>query len=346
MTASSIGLSRLGQVKGAGDNRELFRRISTGEVLEAFDRKKVFSGNVKRRNIAKGKSALFKITGRKTAGYHVPGRSITNLLQDANSPNPSNQPSDRNQIEIFIDGLLIAPDTVDNMDDLFEDTEYRTDFMHQLGEALASDEDARAARIIAATALKTDQLLAKPQNQNRNGTVLTLSAGYATASPTARADELAYMIKQVLVKMAEKDVGDTAISQLRCAVPPQQYHDFYDGSKVINADFNMGAPNGSYSGGGFGRVSGIPVTWSNHVSQSAYVLQTQDRNADYATDMSKIEAIIWHPDCMGILSLLRPKLEYTTGDWNIEYQATLFNAKMAIGMGSLRREVAAVIRRP
>jgi hypothetical protein len=315
-------------------------------VLGAFKRKLVFADYVRRRDIKQAKEVTFKVTGRRTAGYAIPGIPINNIPTDANNPNPSNAPSDRNQVVLTLDGMLAAADTVNELDELMEECSYRTEFMTELGNALAYEEDARAARIIVATARKTDDLLAKPINLNRRGTVVTLGGSYNTANSMTRADMLAAAIKDVVATMATKDVPSEKIAGLRCAVTPTTYYQFFDGSRTINADFNQGAPNGSFGSGQFGRVYGVPVTWSNHVSQPTYTLVTgQDRNPDYATDMSLVEAIIWHSDCMGIISLMRPKLGFTGDDYKLVYSSTLFAAKMSIGMGSLRREVAAVIQR-
>jgi hypothetical protein len=306
----------------------------------------VFSEYVRRRDITKAKEATFKVSGARQAGYAIPGIPINNIPTDANNPNPSSAPSDRNQIVITVDGMLAAADTVSSIDELMEETAYRTEVMTELGEALANEEDMRSARIVVATARKTEDLLAKPINQNRRGTVVTLGASYNTANAMTRADMLAAAIKEVVATMASKNVPAEKITGLRCAVNPFTYYQFFDGSRTINADFNQGAPNGSFASGQFGRVYGVPVTWSNHVTQPAYTLVSgQDRNPDYATDMSLVEAIIWHSDCMGILSLMRPKLGFTGEDYALVYTSTLFAAKMAIGMGSLRREVAAVIQR-
>ncbi len=286
------------------------------------------------------------MSGSRTAGYAIPGVPINNVGTNANNPNPSNSPSDRNQIVISLDGMLAAVDTVSSIEELMEETAWRTEVMTELGEALANEEDQRAARIIVATARKTDNLLSKTHNQNRNGIVITLGASYNTANSMTRADMLAAAIKDVVAAMATKHVPMEKIAALRCAVSPTTYYQFFDGSRTINADFNMGSPNGSFASGQFGRVYGVPITWSNHVNQPAYTLVSgQDRNPDYATDMSLVEAIIWHSDCAGILSLMRPKLGFTGEEYELIMTSTLFAAKMAIGMGSLRREVAAVIQR-
>jgi hypothetical protein len=342
-----IAPSRLGQLRGdAANNYRLFLQLSMQEVLTAFDRKLVFADKVKNRSIKGGHSARFKITGRRIAGYHTPGTPITNVPTDGNNPNPSNAPSDRNETLINLDGLLIAPDTIYDLDDLMEDVEYRQDFMHQLGEALGWERDQRAARILYASAKKSAEPLAKGgRNNGRVGFTKTLSAGYASASKQARGDELAQAVGDVVVALRKKDVP---VEDFVCVVAPEEFDFLTEGSKIINADFNSGVVSGAYSAGTIGRVKGLPVMWSNHVTQPAYTLQPFDRNPEYAQNLTKCRAIIFHKDAMGILNLRRPQLQMTApgGDYNVVYQAQLFVARMAIGMAPLRAECAAVIEVP
>lgn len=338
--------SRLGQIKGnAADNYALFLKLGMSEVLTAFDRKTVFTGRVKERSIRGGHSARFKVTGRRIAGYHTPGTPITNVPTDANNPNPSNAPSDRNEEIINLDGLLVAPDTVYDLDDLMEDVQYRQDMMHQLGEALAREKDARIARVLYAAAKRSTEPLNKASNAGRTGTARTLSAGYAAASKQAKGDELASVIGDIKVAMQKKDVPT---DDLVVVVPPDEYDFLNEGSKVINADFNQGAANGTFGGGTIGRVKGLPVMWSNHVTQAAYTNTSFDRNSAYQQNLSKCRALIFHKDAIGVLTLRRPQLQMTApgGDYNVVYQSQLFVARMAIGMGILRAECAAVIEVP
>lgn len=338
--------SRLGQNKGnAADNYALFLKLGMSEVLTAFDRKTVFTGRVKERSIRGGQSARFKVTGRRIAGYHTPGTPITNVATDGNNPNPSNAPSDRSEEIINLDGLLVAPDTVYDLDDLMEDVQYRQDMMHQLGEALAREKDARIARVLYAAAKRTTEPLSKASNAGRTGTARTLSAGYATASKQAKGDELASVIGDIKVAMQKKDVP---VDDVVVVVPADEYDFLNEGSKVINSDFNQGSANGTYGGGTIGRVKGLPVMWSNQVTQAAYTNTTFDRNAAYQQNLSKCRALIFHKDAIGCLTLRRPQLQMTSpgGDYNVVYQSQLFVARMAIGMGILRAECAAVIEVP
>ena len=96
---TDVNLSRLGQIKGdaatweagAGKldkNREMFLRLGSSEVLDAFMINTVFKGKTRERNIRGGKSVDFPITGRMLAAYHQPGKPITG---DGNDPSDLNK---------------------------------------------------------------------------------------------------------------------------------------------------------------------------------------------------------------------------------------------------------------
>jgi hypothetical protein len=50
--------------------------------------------------------------------------------------------------------------------------------------------------------------------------------------------------------------------------------------------------------------------------------------------------LIFNRDAVGVVTLLSPSLQVTSGDWNIQMQATLMVARQALGMGVLRAESA------
>lgn len=414
--ANLTNLDRLGQIKQAGATDALFLKLGMTEVLDAFDRKCVFKGKVKERNIRGGKSAAFQVSGRNTAAYHVPG---TPILGDT-SPTTS---SDRNERIINLDGLLVASEVIYELDELMNYVDVRQDVTHQLGQALAREWDARAARVlygaakttteplnaatasvtgsIATTTLTvtavgsgrlspgmtisgsgvtagtqiTEQLTQSSgdaaglrgtykvtvsqtassttitatggPNSGRVGQSETLSGGYASASKNAKGDELVEMISNLKVKMLAKDVP---VDDMICVVRPEEYDLLLDSTRAINADFNgASGENGSFASGNVLRVKGIPIIWSNHVSQPAYTNNaTYDKNTDYEQDLSKCRGIMFHRDAIGVLTLRDIGLQITPagGDFNIMYQATLMVARMAIGMAKLRPECAGVIEIP
>jgi hypothetical protein len=336
---ATINLARTGQAGGTGDALALFLRLGISELISAFDTECVFKNYVRTRNITGGRSAKFPVTGRASAAYHTPGVNIAEM--------DTNVPSDMAEEEINLDALIVAPQKIYDLDQAMAYYDVRQDLTHQAGEALSIDWDQRAARVIYAAAQRSTPQLAKAINADRVGTALTLSAGYAAATKAAKGDELISLIGNAKVAMKKKRVPT---KDLICAVPPDEYDFLLESTRAINADFNGGGGgNGTIADGSPTlRIKGIRVIESIHVTQSAYTNVTGDRNAEYAQNLTKCRALIWHKDAIGVLTLKKPQLEMTdpSGDFFKMYQSHLMTAKMAIGMKSLRPECAASISIP
>lgn len=333
MAVNDALLARLGQIRGTGAVDAVFQKLGQSEILNAFKRETVFKNLVKARNIKGGKSFDFQMTGRASAGYVTPGVPLLGGL---------NEPSDINVKNIAVDGLLAADQAIFDLDQLMNYADVRSEFMEQLGIALAWETDKRIARIIFAGANNTTEPLAKSINTGRTGFRKTLTAGYAAASKAAKGDELVSAIGDIVTQFRKKDVDP---STLVCVLPPDEYDFLTEGTRVINTDFNGGQANGTLANGLVQRVKGVPIMWSNHLIQPAYTLQTFDKNPDYAQDMSKCRGLIFSKEAVGMLTLRQPKLQMTSpdGDFNIQYQATLAVATQSIGVGRLRDECAACI---
>jgi hypothetical protein len=329
-------LSRLGQIQGSSaDNYALFLKLGISEVISAYDRKCIFKGMLKSRNITGGKSAAFPVAGKVLAAYHTPGNALTGSI---------NNPSDLNEEIINLDALMVADVSIYELDELMAYWQMRQEYTHQLGQALAVEYDKRAARVIFAAAARTTEPLAKASNAGRTGNTATLSAGYAAATNAAKGDELVTAIFNMKAAMERKDVPG---EEMVCAVGPEEYYFLSQSSRAINADFNgAGGGNGTVANGKVFSIAGIPVIKSNHVTQAAYTNVTGDRNTAYAQNLSKCKALIFGKDCAGVLTLKEPKLQVTSNDWNIEHQSTLMVASQSIGMGVLRAECAGYISIP
>ena len=329
-------LSRLGQIQGSSaDNYALFLKLGISEVISAYDRKCIFKGMLKSRNITGGKSAAFPVAGKVTAAYLTPGNALTGS---------TNAPSDLNEEIINLDGLMVADVSIFELDELMSYWQMRQEYTHQLGQALAVEFDKRAARIIFAAAARSTEPLAKASNAGRTGNTATLSSGYAAAPNAAKGDELVTAIFNMKAAMERKDVPG---EEMVCAVGPEEYYFLSQSSRAINADFNgAGGGNGTVANGKVFSIAGIPVIKSNHVTQAAYTNVTGDRNSAYAQNLTKCKALIFGKDCAGVLTLKEPKLQVTSNDWNIEHQSTLMVASQSIGMGVLRAECAGSISIP
>lgn len=339
---ANAGLKRLGQIKGTGGSwaagataqdgyRALFLKLGSAEVLSAFEEYCVFKGKTKERNIRGGKSMAFPITGKQSAAYHQPGTEITG---------GTNDPSDLNERVLTLDSLMIADAAIAEVDELMAYWPARQEITRELGRALAYEYDKRVARIVFAAAANTTEPLAKSINTGRVGSSLTLGTDYTGAGATrqAKGDALVNAIFDARIAMEKKDVPT---DNLYAVFGPDDYYAITMSSRAINTDFNGGnGSNGTIADGRTMRVAGIPIYSSNHVTQSAYALVAGDCNAEYGQDLSKCKGLIFHKDCAGVLTLLSPALQVTSGDWNISHQSTLLVARQNIGMGVLRSECA------
>ena len=338
MSADLLALSRLGQIRGAGSVDALFLDLGSDELLTAYDKKKILSSTVKSQTIKGGRSMRFLLTGRRKATYHTPGTPLDGT---------TNNPSDNNSRILYLDGLLTADESIYDLDELKESPAQRAEIMHQLGEALSDEREARVARILFAAASTTTEPLAQAHNTGRTGDKITLSAGFAAATNEAKGDELYAAIKSMVILKQKKHIPTSGMS---CVVTPDVCGWLQDSKRIINTDFNGGTgANGTVREVFAGMIYGVPVYWSNFITQPAYTLQTGDNaNSEYAQNLSKCQALIYHRDAMGILNLRQPKLQMTAsgGDYNVVYQSQLLVASMAIGMGKLSPECAGAIVTP
>ena len=77
MSATNYVGHRSGMVNAANNSRALFLKLYAGEVMTAFQTKNIMMNYTRTRNIKKGKTAQFIMTGKhRTAGYHTPGNEI------------------------------------------------------------------------------------------------------------------------------------------------------------------------------------------------------------------------------------------------------------------------------
>ncbi len=337
-------LKRVGQIKGTGGSwaagasaqdgyRALFLKLGSAEVLSAFEEYCVFKGKTKERNIRGGKSMAFPISGKQVAAYHQPGTEITGATND---------PSDLNERILTLDSLMIADAAIAEVDELMAYWPARQEITRELGRALAYEYDKRVARIIYAAANNSTEPLAKAINTGRTGSTVTLGTDYTDAAATRqeKGDALVNAIFDARIAMEQKDVPT---DNLYAVFGPDDYYAITMSSRAINTDFNSGGGNGTIADGKTLMVAGIPLYSSNHVVQPDYTLVAGDCNAEYAQDLSSNKGLVFHKDCAGVLTMLSPALQVTSGDWNVSHQSTLMVARQNIGMGVLRAECAVSI---
>ena len=160
----------------------------------------------------------------------------------------------------------------------------------------------------------------------------------ASATRQEKGDALVNAIFDARIAMEEKDVPT---DNLYAVFGPDDYYAITMSSRAINTDFNGGnGSNGTIADGKTLRVAEVPIYSSNNVTQPAYTLVAGDCNAEYAQDLSKCKGLVFHKDVAGVLTLLSPGLQVTSGDWNVSHQSTLLVARQNLGMGVLRSECA------
>lgn len=275
----------------------------------------------------------FPISGKQESRYHQPGTEITG---------GGNDPSDLNERILTLDSLMIADAAIAEVDELMAYWPARQEITRELGRALAYEYDKRVARIIYAAAANSTEPLAKAINTGRTGAQITLGTDYTGASATRqeKGDALVNAIFDARIAMERKDVPT---DNLYAIFGPEDYYAITMSSRAINTDFTNGGGNGSIADGKTLMVAGIPLFSSNNVQQPAYSLVAGDCNAEYAQDLSKNKGLVFHKDCAGVLTMLSPALQVTSGDWNVSHQSTLMVARQNIGMGVLRAECAVSI---
>lgn len=300
--------SYIGQVEGSGATDALFLEQFGGEVLVAFEKATVALEKTTVRSISGGQTANFPATGLAAASYHTPGTQITGqtILGD--------------QIQIAVDGMLVAPVFIPSIDEAKNHFEYRSIYSNECGKALAyqMDKNILQTGVLAARASATVS--------DGNGGSSLVNANYAADSST-----LAAGLFSAAQKLDEKSVAEGSRFAF---VRPAQYYLLAQNTAAINKDWGgMGA----YSDGTVVRIAGIELVKSLHLP----ITNINTGLAKYQVNASTTVALIMTPEAVGTLKLIGVSTE---AEYKIEYQGTLVVAKTAVGHGILRPECAVELK--
>ena len=136
MSATNYVGHRSGMVNAANNSRALFLKLYAGEVMTAFQTKNIMMNYSRVRNIKKGKSAQFIMTGKhRTAAYHTPGNEIV--------PNAAAKHSER---VVTIDDLLIVHQFIPNIDEAMAHYDIRSVYTQEAAYGLAKAADQNILR--------------------------------------------------------------------------------------------------------------------------------------------------------------------------------------------------------
>jgi hypothetical protein len=346
-----------GQTNNTGDVRDLFLKLYAGEVLTAFEEKKVLMDKVRTRTISKGKSASFPMTGRASAEYLTPGNEITGGNIRA---------SER---IVTIDDLLISSQFIANIDEAMNHYDVRSIYSKEAGIALANEADRNVARMLTKAALSTNATRAAGLVQGyKDFDEEDFTDNVTIGTATADSIDPAKLAKAIFDAKKEFDIKNVDHSSAVVALAPDQYYallDVSDGSKLTYMNKDFGG-NGNLAGATVPMIAGMPVIMSNHAKVSnLYVnFTTGDANegktsdnaplantagsgrtthydlptaavdgADMVAIASKMRGFIFTPEAVATVKLLDLGME---SEYQINRQGTLMVAKYAMGHNVLR----------
>jgi hypothetical protein len=302
--------SRLGQVQGAGDPRQLFEKVFAGEVLTAFETNVILKPLTEHKTISSGKSASFPAIYKASAQYHTPGVELTGTAIQ------------HNEVVISVDDQLIADTFIANIDEAMNHYDVRSPYSTELGLALALVYDKNVGRNIARAA-RGDALF----SADSGGSQIT------DADSKTSATSLAASIWAGKQTMEEADVPVEALP-VQCTVKPAQWYLLaQESTLVLNRDVDG---DGSYSKGSFSMIGGVNVSRSNAMPFADASADTSIP-APYRMNMANTSALIFVSRAAATVQLIGLATEEI---YDGRRQGTLMLGKIAVGHGPLINKAA------
>ena len=304
---SNSTVSRLGQVNQAGLDDALFLKQFGGEILTEFEIATVFKPRHFVRQIRNGKTAQFPNIGMVDSAYHVPGQFI------------DGQRVNHAETVISVDGLLVAPVFVQQIDELMNHYDVRGPYATEMGRELAYEFDKNVAR--------TGVLAARASN------VLTGRSGGSAITGTNMGTTVATYRAAIFTAAQTLDEKRISSSDRALFVRPAQYYMLAQDTILINKDYS-GA--GSIATGRIETVAGIDLVKTLHLPQTNL---TADGTvfSKYRADYSKTVGLVMNKMAVGTVQLMDVSLE---SEWEMRRQGTFMIAKLAVGHGVLRPDCA------
>lgn len=282
----------------------LFMKQFTGEVITAFNEMNIFMPLHMVRTISQGKSASFAHMGKATARYHTPGVPVLG----------SNK-FKHNETVINIDDKLIADVMIDELEELKNHYDVRSEYSKQLGAALAREFDTKIARLVALAARSANKIDDLP-----GGTRLTNAAAKTDGTV------LTSLLHSAAQTFDEKDVWE---GERYGVFKPAQYYLLVQNRDNLNRDWG-GA--GDASKAILPEVAGISIRKSNNVPDAVVAAVTGERNT-YSGDFTTTAGLVFQKAAVGTVKLMDLAVQKTGADFNAMYQGDMMLAKYAMGSG-------------
>ena len=348
-------LTRPGQSNSTGDSRALYLKLFSGEMFKGFQRNTIARDLVTKRTLKNGKSLQFIYTGRTTAEYHVPGRSI---LGNSDGAPPVAEKT------ITIDDLLISSAFVYELDETLAHYDLRGEISRKIGYALAEKYDRLIFRAIAKGARQAAPV-SKANFVEPGGTQIQVGAG-SDANDAVVASNIVTAFYDAAAALDEKGIS----SEGRVAVlNPRQYYALIkdcSNNNLINRDVqgtalqsgegildiagikiykSMNVPFLSKYGTKFTPASGnndtVDTNVANPGNTGSFVdVGIEDArnsvagiNGEYgqASNFANSCGLIFQKEAAGVVEAMGPQVQVTSGDVSVIYQGDVILGRLAMG---------------
>ena len=352
----TTSLTRQGQLNSAGDARNLYLKLFSGEMFKGFQHETIARDLIMKRTLKNGKSLQFIYTGRTTAEYHTPGNSI---LGNSDGAPPVAEKT------ITCDDLLISSAFVYELDETLAHYELRGEISRKIGYALAEKYDRLAFRAIAKGARQASPV-AKTNFKEPGGTQIRVGAT-TNDSDAYNAGNLVNSFYDAAAALDEKGVSSSG----RVAVlNPRQYYALIQdiGSNgLINRDVQGSALQ---SGNGIIEIAGIkiyksmnvPFLGKHGVAYGGTTGETSpsnmgdhigtaledgrksvtglNNNYGNTTDFAKSCGLIFQKEAAAVVEAIGPQVQVTSGDVSVVYQGDVILGRLAMGVDFLNPAAA------
>ena len=366
---------RSGQVNETGDARSLYLKLYAGEVMTAFQTKNIMMNYTRTRNIKKGKSAQFIMTGKhRTAGYHTPGNEIVPAVTAAQT-----------ERIVTIDDLLIVNQFIPNIDEAMSQYDIRSVYTQEAAYGLAYAADKNILRMAIKAALTTSKAASAALVQGDvpwDDEDYTANVTYASLADSCKS--VKFMEGVIEAKRILETAGAPLDDLVVVCATDIYYHMFKSGTNgettanlhLFNSDVGG---SGSVKDVNLPTIAGIPVVRSPHIGSGsasgwatnlwtmsgssgtrAGTVPTADRplaspesarttvydlpqGAAYGGEGEKVRALVMNRDAVATVKLLDLSVET---DYMVNRQGTLIVSKYAMGHNILRPAMAVALVAP
>ena len=375
MAQNYTGL-RSGMVNATNNSRALYLKLYAGEVMTAFQTKNVMMNYTRTRNIKKGKSAQFIMTGQhRTAGYHTPGNEIV--------PGTTAKQTER---IVTIDDLLIVNQFIPNIDEAMAQYDIRSVYSSEAAYGLAYAADKNILRMAIKAALSTDATaVAALVQDNVAWTGEDFTANVTYAANLANSVKSMYFMEGVIEAKRILETAGAPLDDLVVVCATDIYYHMFKSQTNSETTANLHLFNQDVGGSGSVKdvdlptIAGIPVVRTPHIgtggsggwatnlwtmsgsgSSRAGAVPAADAplganesnratvydlpaGAAYGGEGEKVRALVMNRDAVATVKLLDLAVET---DYMVNRQGTLIVSKYAMGHNVLRPAMAVALVAP